>query len=506
MPSLNKRRILEGSASNLLRVVLSMLVSLVLPPFLVHRMSTAEYGAWVLILQLSAYVNFLDLGLSTAIGKFVAEYEATGDQQASRRLVSTAFSALCIVSFLALAALAVITWNLPAFFHQIPPPLVPQVRIALAAVGASTCLGLPLSVFASIFNGLQRYGFPTVLYTASRVGSAVALIAILLLHGTLVQMAVTLAIFNIATALLQVYGWQRLLRDRVGFSLFHFESQTARRLAEYCGVLSLWTFGNIFISGLDTTIVARYDFASTGFYAVAASATNFMLQLVGSLMSPLLPALSSAHLQRTPAQMGELIIKTTRYGTLLLCVLGAPLIVGAYPLLYAWVGGHYAARAALFLRLLVIGNVIRQLAAPYSLAVVAMGRQRLATASPVAEAIVNLVASVLLARRMGAVGVALGTVIGATVGLLLHVSVSMTLTQSVSAIRRMQFLLQGLLRPAACVLPFAVLYPLWRGTALLPLPAPLLVLAALASVATAWLVAMDADERRRSQTMLRRLV
>ena len=35
MPGLDKRRILQGSASNLTRVILGMLISLVLPHFLV---------------------------------------------------------------------------------------------------------------------------------------------------------------------------------------------------------------------------------------------------------------------------------------------------------------------------------------------------------------------------------------------------------------------------------------------------------------------------------------
>ena len=58
-----KRKVLQGSASNVVRLGLSMMVSLILPPFLVHRLSTAEYGAWVLILQCSAYVGLLDFGL-----------------------------------------------------------------------------------------------------------------------------------------------------------------------------------------------------------------------------------------------------------------------------------------------------------------------------------------------------------------------------------------------------------------------------------------------------------
>ena len=69
---LQTRKILQGSASNIARVVLSMVVALVLPPLLVHRMEPAEYGAWVLILQCSAYVNLLDFGLQTAVAKYVA--------------------------------------------------------------------------------------------------------------------------------------------------------------------------------------------------------------------------------------------------------------------------------------------------------------------------------------------------------------------------------------------------------------------------------------------------
>jgi hypothetical protein len=48
-------------------------------------MARAEYCAWVLILQCSAYVNLLDLGLQTATGKFVAEYNALDDRLASGR-------------------------------------------------------------------------------------------------------------------------------------------------------------------------------------------------------------------------------------------------------------------------------------------------------------------------------------------------------------------------------------------------------------------------------------
>jgi hypothetical protein len=84
----HKTKIIKGSASNLLRVALSMLLAFILPRLLVHRLSPAEYSAWVLILQISAYISLLDLGLQTAVGKLVAEYDAVGDRFACCRTLA----------------------------------------------------------------------------------------------------------------------------------------------------------------------------------------------------------------------------------------------------------------------------------------------------------------------------------------------------------------------------------------------------------------------------------
>ena len=129
MPGLDKRRILQGSASNLTRVILGMLISLVLPHFLVHHMGTAEYSAWVLILQLSAYVNFLDLGLQTAIGKFVAEYQAAGNASAARKTVSNAFTVMLGAALLGALAIFGMVWQVPRIFAQMPGALVGVIVI-----------------------------------------------------------------------------------------------------------------------------------------------------------------------------------------------------------------------------------------------------------------------------------------------------------------------------------------------------------------------------------------
>jgi drug/metabolite transporter (DMT)-like permease len=112
---------------------------------------------------------------------------------------------------------------------------------------------------------------------------------------------------------------------------------------------------------------------------------------------------------------------------------------------------------------------------------------------------------VLLAKRMGALGVALGTVIGAVVGFVLHILLSMSLTQRVAEIRRSEFFKEGLLRPMLCLVPLILLVPRWRGDVLLPFPPLWLVLGAVACIGIAWLVAINAKERAAARAFLHRL-
>jgi O-antigen/teichoic acid export membrane protein len=502
----HKRKVLQGSVANLVRLLLSMLVSLVLPPFLVHHMAPTEYSAWVLILQLSAYVNVLDFGLQTAIGKYVAEYDASGDREASHHLVSTSFTILAVSAAIACAALAAMVWGVPRLFHQMPPELVGDVRIALFAVGLSTAFALPFGIFLSTFTGLQRYVFPTVVAIVGRVGSAAVLIVLIIMHGSLVQLALVMAGFNFATAIVQYIGWRRFVKERVEFSFLLFHRRSAIRLAKYSSVLFIWTLSMLLISGLDIVIVGHYDYGNTGFYAVANNAANFMLAIVSSVFGPLVPAVSSMQSGSTPGRIGDLCTKTTRYCVLLLLLLGLPVFFGAYPLLSLWVGKRYAIQSALYLEVLVLGNVVRQIALPYVLVVVATGRQHLATIGAIVEACVNVSLSIWLVQRIGAVGVAIGTLCGAFVGLGMHLLVSISRTQATILIQRSRFLLQGILRPFLIVAPSFFLYPFWRKLTMLPAEPGVLSIWAVVTATIAWWIVLTTEDRRQLRAFLHRLL
>jgi O-antigen/teichoic acid export membrane protein len=124
--------------------------------------------------------------------------------------------------------------------------------------------------------------------------------------------------------------------------------------------------------------------------------------------------------------------------------------------------------------------------------VLATGLQKVATASPVTEGVINLIVSVWLVQHLGALGVALGTLAGACAGVAMHFAVSMRFTQERIGVTPAKLLLAGMLRPAVVALPSLPF--LWHGMPTQPL---VYCVWGAATLLTAWFGALTREERER---------
>jgi O-antigen/teichoic acid export membrane protein len=450
---------IRNSAASAGGMVVTSLIALLLPPFLVHRLTPAVYSAWVLILNLGAYVGYFDFGVQTAVSKFVAEHDARGDYESCSRCASTGMAIMLCGMVLGMALSVGLAASVPTLFRNMPAALYPNVRLSIVAVGISLSVGLAASTFPAIFLGLQRYSVPSTINVVSRALYAGVICVAVLAHSNLAVMGMAVAAVNLVTALIQLLTWRKLA-SHVRVRLFPVDFAELRRMLSYCFVLTIWSVCMLFISGVDLTIVGHYAFASAAAYSIASAPTNFMLVVIGALMGPLLPATSALSTERSAEQMGSILLRTTRYMTVLLLAIGLPLLLGGYLILRLWVGPSYAHQASPILRILLLANIVRQLCAPYSTMVVATARQRVASAAAVGEAVVNLAASILLARSYGAMGVAAGTLLGSFASISMHFVVSMHYTRNL-ALSRLKLLGQGILRPALMSVPTVVLVRLW---------------------------------------------
>lgn len=422
--------VIKNAIANVARGGAAAIVALLLPPFLTSALSPDRYSAWALLLQLSAYVFYLDFGLQTAVARFFAQSVEKSDLPRRDQIVNSAFVLLTVAGAIAFVVILGVSALLPHLFHQVPSSLLGELRSSLILLSASLCIGLPASVFTGMLIGMQRNEFPALAIGGAKLASGLCLILAVRYTGSLIALALIAAFWNILSYALQYVACRKLLRE-VRLSLTLVTRKVTRELVSYCASLSAWSVGMLLVTGLDLTIVGYVSFKDVGPYSVAATLVTFVAGINSAVFSALITPTAVIHARQEHRQLGDLVIRTTRLGIYLTAALIVPLIMGAQPLLTAWVGPRYANLAAPLLQILLLANLIRLTGSPYSVAIIGTGQQRLVVMSPLVEGAVNLIASVIGAFYFGVIGVAAGTLIGALAGMLFVVLYNVPRTREI---------------------------------------------------------------------------
>jgi O-antigen/teichoic acid export membrane protein len=448
--------VVKNAFASLCRGGSAALVTLLLPTFLTRVLSKDAYSTWLLILQLSTCVSFLDFGIQTAVGRYVAHCNELGDHKKRDSIVSTSLMILTISGLLAIAGIVLLAWRLPNLFRDMPHELHQDAQLALLFVGSSLAIALPFTVFGGIFIGLQRYDVPAWIIGSSRIIGAIFVVLVAQSSKSIVLMAVVFSMFNIATYLWLFLAYKLLSTPiNISFRLVNKESFT--EISDYCLSLFVWSIGMLLVNGLDTTIVGYFDYKSVSYYAVPSSIVIFIAGVQSSAFSALMPV-AAASTNKDPKVLGKLLISSTKLSVLTSMIFGLVLFVFGQEILTKWIGAEYAVNSILILQLLIIANVIRSSLIPYSVLLIGTGEQRLVKKSPLIEGGVNLLFSISAAYMIGAYGVALGTIVGSVALWLMCIFDNMPRTNKIYFDRK-RFINEALLYPiVSIIIPSGVVY------------------------------------------------
>jgi len=419
-------------------------------------MTQIDYSIWVLVLQVAAYSSYLDFGLQTAVGRYIAIANEKHDPHQRDSVFSTALVGLSIASVIAIMTLIVVACTAGMLFPKVPAALLPSMRTALLIVGSSIALGLPSSAWSGVFIGIQRNEMIASVVGGSRLISALALVLASINGASIVVMAVIVASVNLASyALLYL-----LVRhsSEVTFRFVLVQRSVARDLFGYCFSLMIWSFSTLLVTGLDLLFVGRFELGSLIPYALATSLVNFIAGVQSAIFGAMMPHAAVLHARGNSASLGTLVISSTRLAVVLLVITGLPILIYASPLFRIWVGQQYAVEGQRLLIVLMAASIIRLAGMPYSVVLVASAQQKLVTLSPLMEGFTNVFASIVLGMKFGAIGVAAGTLIGGIVGILGHIVYNMPRTRQEVTFSVRAFLFSGVGLPVLTATPLFALF------------------------------------------------
>lgn len=443
--------VVRNAAANVLRGGATAIVALALPHFFSHILEPDRFIAWALLLQIAAYASYMDVGLQTAVARFLAQALEEGSTERQRRLIATALVMLSGVAVFAYAVTGAVVFFLPVLFHEAPLHLLGELRASLLILGLSAALLIPLSAFTGVLLGLRRNEYPALAIGGSRLAGALAAILLSRFTHSLIVLASALAFCHLIGGLVQVFYARKLL-PTCRFSFVGFDLHLAKRLFRFCSTLVVFSFGMLLITGLDVTIVGHFHYEAVAYYSVAATLVSMISGLNGAFFNALLAPVAVLQSRGEYKKINQLIRKITSFATCINLLVTGIFFLWGLQLLTLWVGSRYAAPAFPILKILAIAQTLRLSGVGFLIASIAIGEQRWCVPGMFVEALANLALSLLGSAWVGPMGVAVATLAGSILGVAWMLLFTMRWIKQLN-INRLNFLRQALLLPFLCSAP-----------------------------------------------------
>lgn len=402
----------RNASARYIALVTDMVIGLLMLPFNLAYLGTAEYGLWVLLGSITIHFSVFDLGFSGALVRFIAQYRATSNARALNEIASTMCFAFAVIGLLAYGVVIAVAFNLEHLF-ALSAAQADVGAAVLLIIGAHVALNFPFSVFGSITSGFQRYDVNSV--AAIITSTVVALVNVFIVlsgYGLVTLVAGTTAVRVLAYVIYRANAYRVYPELRVRPSLVRLGR--LREVTSFSIYTSVIDWANRLNYQLDSLVIgAVLGPAAVAVWAPAEriiTATQRLTNQVNGMLFPLIVDSDAAHQQ---ARLRQILVEGTRVSLAFVVPIATVLLVLAYPIIHAWLGARaeIVAGAIPVLQVLAVAVAIRVGGATGTTILKGAGGHRMLAGVNLATGAINVALSVLLIERFGLVGVAYGTLL-----------------------------------------------------------------------------------------------
>ncbi|MBK9180785.1 MAG: oligosaccharide flippase family protein [Acidimicrobiales bacterium] len=408
---LRSRRAAAGTTLGVVARVLSAAVGLLTVPIALDAVGEADYGIWMTVLSLTAFLTAADLGLNQAVVSRTAAALARGRRDEAARYVSTAFTATLAIAVGVAVVLAVAIPLVPwATLFGLDPSGASDAESLAAVLGLVFLVNLPLTTVAETRNALQEAWVHNLfLVVGTLVGVTGLLVAvwtdagIAAMAGALAGGPVAVMVVN-GALLLRRHPWLRPRPSQV-------RRRDVRELLGSGGALVVVRTSMLLLTTLDAVVIAAVLGTDevTG-YVVPARVVYLGTTVVGMALLPLWPAVADALARRDPAWARRTVERTLAAVIASTTLAGLLYVAFGQAAVRVWTGGAVEPPLSLLVALAVafvvfsVANVLfvylsgAQVLRPQAVAWAVM-------------AALNVALSVILTRHLGILGPAVATTI-----------------------------------------------------------------------------------------------
>ncbi|BDB54715.1 O-antigen export protein [Flavobacterium ammoniigenes] len=189
----------EGRSQEVVRNILlslgtkgiSIITSLLIVPLTINYVNPSQYGIWLTLSSIVAWISYFDLGIGNGFRNRFTEAQTKGDVKLAREYVSTTYFAVtCIVSAIFISVMIAnryISWDTLLkvdFIYRA------ELKRVFTIIGAFFCLNMVVRLFGTLLTADQKPGVASIINCVGDVFSlAVVFVLTKVSDGSLTSLA-----------------------------------------------------------------------------------------------------------------------------------------------------------------------------------------------------------------------------------------------------------------------------------------------------------------------------
>lgn len=399
------RKLAFGSALRLLTLLVGALISFWMMPFIVRSLGDRMSGLWSLLAAVIGYYGLLDLGLASAVTRYLAGAIAVENKDESNRILNTALVLYVALASIVLLVTALVAGLAPVFCSEADAVLFGQVIVIL---GLQVAISFPLKVFEGFLAARLRYDVLSGTELLTWLLRTLLTVLVLASGYRIVALAVVTLVADLPRGALCVYlSLKNLNGVTIRPSLC--DGKTVRQLLSFSSVSFIIQIADLLRFQVDPLVITRaLGLAALTHFNVAGMLVRYFVSLMTALMGVLQPLFSRHHDRGEHEEIKKAFLLATKVSVFVSSFVGFGLIMWGKPFIERWMGPDYL-DAYPSLALLAASYTFALWQIPSVSLLYGTSKHKFFALANSVEGIANLVLSLVLVGPYGITGVAFGT-------------------------------------------------------------------------------------------------
>ena len=404
-----KKQISLGMIASYLTIITQCLTGILYTPIILSSLGQSQYGIYSLCLSFSGYLTIFNAGMNAA---FVRFYVQTKTKDISRvpSLNGIFARVFLVLSALSLFVGLIISWKVRLFFgSKISGSEYELLRNLFIVLAFTTCITVINCIFSSLIIANEHFIFGKFVNLFQIILAPIITIP-LLLNG-FGAMSVFLIKLILLIGIVIVNAWFCFTNLKVKFEFASIDLHLLRSILIFAGAIAIQSISDQLNWQIDKFVLAWTNGTSEiSIYSVGSTLNTYYLMISGAVSGVFIAEVNRLVALELDKKVSELFVKTSRIFALLILLIITGYIVLGKQFILKWAGVEYG--NSYYIGLLIMLPVSPVLIMGLGQDITrAKNRHLMLIIINTTVSLLNLLISIPLAMRYGAIGSALGTFI-----------------------------------------------------------------------------------------------